>query len=281
MHKLVKNGLLKGIAPMVKQMRMVSVCLAALMTFGIAHANESEGLAAANTSLSNMASLQNGAKLFFNYCAGCHSLKYMRYSRIAEDLGLTEQQVMENINFTGVKFGETVQSNMSAADAEKWFGKAPPDLSLEARSKGTDWIFNYLKSFYVDPNRPMGWNNTVFPNASMPNVLWELSGSQSARFVEKIAGHEKDKSGKDILECPHGMPEIEGRCFEKFESVANGRQNAEQFDQTARDITAFLQYVGEPAALKRQAMGAWVLLYLAAFTFIAWLLKHEYWKDVH
>jgi ubiquinol-cytochrome c reductase cytochrome c1 subunit len=148
---------------------------------------------------------------------------------------------------------------MPPALAASWFGKAPPDLSLEARAKGSDWIYHYLKSFYLDPSRPVGWNNTVFPNASMPNPLWELQGLQVA--VKKGEGGDS--------------------AIEKLEIRTPGRVSEAQYDQAVRDITAFLTYAGEPAALKRTSMGIWVLLYLAFFTFLAWLLKHEFWKDVH
>lgn len=218
-------------------------------------------LQAANTRPDNIASVQRGAKLFFNYCVGCHSLQFMRYSRIGEDLGLSEEQVMTNLNFTGAKFGDTVVSSMQAADAERWFGKAPPDLSLEGRSRGPDWIYTYLKSFYVDHSRPLGWNNTLFPGASMPNVLWEMQGLQHAKLGHAAGGAEAH--------------------VESLELVQPGTQTAQQFDDSVRDLTAFLQYVAEPAALQRQKLGAWVVLYLAFFTFLAWLLKKEYWKDVH
>lgn len=228
---------------------------------GKARAEEGNGLEAANTRIDAMASVQHGAKLFFNYCSGCHSLKYLRYSRIAADLGLSDDEVARSLIFTGAKIGNHAVSRMPAADAQKWFGKAPPDLSLEARAKGPDWIYSYLQSFYLDPSRPVGWNNTVFPNASMPNPLWELQGLQTAVYKPGEAGHDA--------------------VIERLELARPGSQNREEFVQTARDITAFLQYAGEPAALKRESMGVWVVLYLAAFTFIAWFLKKEYWKDVH
>jgi ubiquinol-cytochrome c reductase cytochrome c1 subunit len=226
-----------------------------------AFAEEGEAMPRANTKVGNIASVQRGARLFFNYCVGCHSLKYMRYARIAEDLNLTEDQVMQNLDNTGAKFGETIVSTMPAASAQTWFGKAPPDLSLEARAKGPDWVYNYLKSFYVDPSRPVGWNNTVFPGASMPNVLWELQGVQHAEYAPAKAG-----------EDPH---------IEKLVLKQPGKESAEAFDETARDLTAFLQYAGEPAALKREKLGVWVVLYLAFFTLLAYALKSEYWKDVH
>ena len=216
----------------------------------------------AGNDLSDRASLQRGAQLYMNYCAGCHSLKYMRYSRMAGDLGLTEDEVMKNLNFTGAKFGEQVQVSMPAAGGEKWFGKMPPDLSLISRVRGSDWIYTYLKSFYLDESRPLGWNNKLFPNASMPNPLWELQGLQHAEFgpVDPATGE---------------------RHVEGLKVAQAGRQSAQEFDQTARDITNFLEYVGEPAALKRQSVGVWVILFLAALTFLAYLLKQEYWKDVH
>lgn len=244
--------------------KIALVMTGALLAVSGAWANEGE-MPSSGANIFDTASLQRGAKLYFNYCVGCHSLKFMRYSRIGEDLKLSEEEVMKNFNFTGAKYGEPVISSMPAKDAETWFGKAPPDLSLEARAKGPDWIYNYLKSFYVDPSRPVGWNNTVFPNASMPNVLSELQGTQKL----EVSSAKEHASGAH--EAAH----------EKLVQELPGKLNAEQFDEAVRDLTAFLQYVGEPAALNRQHMGLWVLLYLAVFTGLAWLLKKEYWKDVH
>jgi len=241
--------------------RFAVIALAGLCVAGVAQASEGAGMAPSNVRMEDTASLQRGARLFFNYCSGCHSLQYMRYSRIAEDLKLDEKDVANNLIFTSAKIGDKAINDMPTANATVWFGKAPPDLSLEARAKGSDWIYNYLKSFYLDPSRPVGWNNTVFPNASMPNALWELQGLQVAVKHPAEAGHEAG--------------------IEKLEVKTPGRLNPVQYDQAVTDITAFLQYVGEPAALKRESIGIWVLLYLALFTFIAWLLKHEYWKDVH
>jgi ubiquinol-cytochrome c reductase cytochrome c1 subunit len=241
--------------------KLAALLVAGLMTIGVAAASEGEGLEPANIRLDDVASMQRGARLFFNYCSGCHSLQYLRYSRIAEDLQLDPKDVEKNFVFTGGKIGDHAISHMPAEQATIWFGKAPPDLSLEARAKGSDWIYNYLKSFYIDPSRPLGWNNSVFPNVSMPNPLWELQGIQVAQMKPAVAGHD---------------PEIE-----KLEIRTPGSQSVEQFDRSARDLSAFLQYAGEPAALKREAMGIWVLLYLALFTLVAYLLKHEFWKDVH
>ncbi|MBS0432287.1 MAG: cytochrome c1 [Proteobacteria bacterium] len=242
------------------KLKTFCVALALFASMGIACAQEG-GYPEANANIADRASLQRGARLFFNYCVGCHSLEYLRYSRIAEDLGLSEQQVMDNLDFTGAKFGDPVISSMPAADAEKWFGKAPPDLSLEVRAKGADWVSAYLHSFYLDPARPVGWNNTVFPNASMPFPLWELQGVQTAVMAPARPGEEA--------------------AVEKLEIKQPGSMDPQQYDQAVRDLTSFLEYASEPAALKRTSMGAWVLIYLALFTFAAFLLKKEYWKDVH
>jgi len=239
--------------------RLAFAALAAVSFAGVAQAAEEGGMEPMNIRVDDVASLQRGSRLFFNYCSGCHSLQFMRYSRIAEDLKLDEKEVQASLIFTGAKIGDKATNQMPSALAATWFGKAPPDLSLEARAKGSDWIYHYLKSFYLDPSRPVGWNNTVFPNVSMPNPLWELQGLQVA--VKKGEGGESE--------------------IEKLEIKTPGRVSEAQYDEAVRDITAFLTYAGEPAALKRTSMGVWVLLYLAFFTFLAWLLKHEFWKDVH
>jgi ubiquinol-cytochrome c reductase cytochrome c1 subunit len=244
--------------------RRFATFLAAIAVFAFAanvSAQEAEGLTPANVRVDNIASVQRGARIYFNYCAGCHSIKYMSYSRLGEDLKLSPDEVLASFAFTGAKIGDQVVSNMPEANSAQWFGKTPPDLSLEARAKGPDWIYNYLKSFYLDPTRPTGWNNTVFPNVSMPNVLWELQGQQRAVMTAA-------KKGED--------PKVE-----KLELAVPGKESTAAYDDTARDITAFLTYTGEPAALVRESTGVWVLLYIAFFTFLAWLLKHEFWKDVH
>ncbi len=239
---------------------LLSMTLALGLLVGSTQAIASEGgaeLPSAGVNLRDQASLQRGARLFFNYCVGCHSLQYQRYSRIAEDLGLTEKEVMDNLNFTGAKFGDPVVSHMPEDMAKQWFGKAPPDLSLEVRAKTADWVYGYLNSFYLDPSRPVGWNNTVFPNASMPFPMWELQGVQTAV---------KKPGSEDV---------------EKLELSQPGRMTPAQYQQAARDLTNFLAYVSEPAALQRHAYGIWVILFLALFTLLAYALKKEYWKDVH
>lgn len=226
-------------------------------------ANEGEGLESAHTNIASPASLQRGARLYMNYCSGCHSLEYMRYSRVAEDLGLTEEQAMLNLNFTGAKFGEPILAAMPAADAALFFGKAPPDLSLVARSRGVDWVYNYLKSFYIDESKPSGWNNPLLPGVSMPNVLWELQGVQRATMKQGEHG---------------GEPHVESL---KVAESERGTMTEAEFDEAARDLTTFLQYVGEPAALQRSSIGVFVILFLALLTFLSWLVKADYWKDVH
>jgi ubiquinol-cytochrome c reductase cytochrome c1 subunit len=160
----------------------VAIFAAGLLLAGAASANEGGNLQQAGTDLGDRASLQRGAQLYVNYCSGCHSLKYLRYSRMAEDLGLSEDEVQNNLNLSGAKFGETIQTSMTEEHAKQWFGKMPPDLSLIARVRGSDWIYTYLKSFYLDESRPVGWNNTLFPNVSMPNPLWQMQGLQHAVY---------------------------------------------------------------------------------------------------
>lgn len=247
-----RQGLLRHI--------FLAALVCALGFAGTVQAAENEGLPSAGTNLRDQASLQRGARLFFNYCVGCHSLKYMRYSRIGEDLGLTEDEVMHNLDFTGAKYGETVISSMPADLAQTWFGKDPPDLSLEVSAKGADWVNAYLNSFYLDPNSPIGWNNTVLPNAAMPFPLWELQGLQTMA----AAPGENGKPGE-----------------EKLELSQPGTMTPAQFQQATRDLTNFLEYASEPAALQRHRYGIWVLLFLTFFTLLAYALKREYWKDVH
>ncbi len=239
--------------------RLISTLLLSLgLLLGSASAwAEGPELPAAGNNLRDQASLQRGAHLFFNYCVGCHSLKYMRYSRIAQDLNLSEKDVMQNLDFTGAKFDDPVISHMPAELATKAFGKDPPDLSLEVSAKGADWVYVYLNSFYLDPKSPIGWNNTILPNAAMPFPLWELQGEQTAVM------------GKD------------GHAVEKLELSHPGTMTPAQYQQATRDLVNFLDYVSEPAALQRRHYGVWVILFLALFTFLAYLLKKEYWKDVH
>ena len=238
-----------------------AVFAAGLLVSASAFASSGGNLQQAGTDLEDKASLQRGAQLYMNNCAGCHSLKYLRYARIGENLGLTEDEVQQNLNLGGGKIGDHVISPMTAEMGVAAFGKAPPDLSVIARVRGSDWIYTYLKSFYLDESRPLGWNNKLFPNASMPNPLWDLQGLQHAEFGEPDAAGERHP--------------------ERLVVTSPGSVSAAEYDQTVRDITNFLEYAGEPAVLKRQSMGVWVVLFLALLAFLAYLLKNEYWKDVH
>jgi len=206
----------------------------------------------------NLAGLQRGARDFMSYCSGCHSLKYLRYNRMAKDLEIPEELLKANLMFTSDKPGDVILSSMPKEGID-WFGATPPDLSLTARSRGPAWVADYLQSFYVDPSRPLGVNNTVLPGASMPHVLWELQGLQAK--VEHAEG--ADHGGK------------------KFELVQKGKLSEEEYKKFVADITNFLVYAAEPGRNHRIATGWNVFIFLSIFFVIAYLLKKEYWKDVH
>ena len=237
----------------------IALGLAALLSLsGTALAAGGGGeLEHANVNVRDTAAAQRGAQLFVNYCFSCHSASYMRYNRLAEDLKLGEELVMENLVFADAKIGDTMDIAMRPDDAEAWLGKAPPDLSLIARSRGADWLYTYMRTFYRD--EAGHWNNKVLPNASMPHVFWELQGIQEAVYAEH--------DGKRVLEG--------------LELVEPGLQTPEEYEQTVRDLVTFLAYLSEPAQLKRREVGIWVMLYLALFTLVAYALKREYWRDVH
>ena len=225
---------------------------------GGAAAQHEAALDPANTNIANTASLQRGAKYFVNYCLGCHSAQYVRYNRLAEDLQLSEEQLTENLMFTGEQIFDTMDNSMRPEDAERWFSIAPPDLSLIARSRGTDYIYTFLRSFYAAPGRPTGVDNVVLPGTAMPHVLWQLQGTQRAVFAE----HE-------------GVQE-----FERFELARPGELAASDYDNVVRDIVNFLDYIGEPIKRQRQQLGIRVIGFLLVFLLIAFMLKKEIWKDV-
>jgi len=218
----------------------------------------------AQTNIRSTESLRNGAKYYMNYCSACHSLKYQRYSRMAKDLELSEAEVMNNLVFTDSKFTDHMTLTMADEDSGKWFGKTPPDLTVIAKARGNDWLYAYLKGFYKDPSRPSGWNNTIFKGASMPNVMWQLQGIQEAHFEEH-----KDENG------------IVTKTFKEFTNLSEGSMSEEEFDATVLDIVNFLDYTAEPAKLIRLAYAPWVMLFLVVFTFLAYLLKINYFKDIH
>lgn len=211
----------------------------------------------ANVNIRDTAAIQRGAQTFVNYCLSCHAASYMRYNRLSEDLELSEELVMENLVFADVKIGETMTVAMSEEDATAWLGKAPPDLSLISRSRGADWLYTYLLTFYQDPSG--GWNNLTFPNASMPHVLWPLQGIQKPVYATHD-GHE---------------------VVDHLVLAKPGIETPEEYEDTVRDLVTFLEYLGEPAEVKRKNIGVWVLLFLALFALVTYALKAEYWRDVH
>jgi ubiquinol-cytochrome c reductase cytochrome c1 subunit len=218
----------------------------------------------------NKAALQNGAKLFVNYCLNCHSATSMRYNRL-RDIGLTDEQIKNNLLFTGEKVGDLMKTALSAKDAKEWFGAVPPDLSVIARAKassagsGADWIYTYLRTYYKDDTRPTGWNNMLFPNVGMPHALWELQGVRTAEFVEETDPHDPSKKVHK---------------FEKFEKVTDGKLTPIEYDNAVADLVAYLQWMGEPTQNTRKRLGVWVLLFLASLSVLAWRLNASYWKEV-
>ena len=221
--------------------------------------------------VNDMAALQNGAKLFVNYCLNCHTASFMRYNRL-RDIGLTEDQIKKNLMFATDKVGDTMKVSLDAKQAKEWFGAVPPDLTVIARSRaaagqgsGADYLYTYLRTFYRDGTTATGWNNLVFPNVGMPHVLWEMQGQRTAKYIE-----EKD---------PHREGKLVHR-FAGFEQVTPGVLSQLDYDDAVADLVGFLQWMGEPSQNDRVKLGAFVLLFLAIFTLIAWRLNAAFWKDV-
>jgi ubiquinol-cytochrome c reductase cytochrome c1 subunit len=210
------------------------------------------------------ASLQRGARHFVNYCLNCHSAQYMRYNRLT-DIGLTEQQIKDNLMFVGEKIGDTMKVAMNSADAAQWFGAPPPDLSVIARSRGADWLYTYLRTYYRDDTRATGWNNLAFPNVGMPHVLWELQGQQ----VLKVPAHAE------------GAEAAHGHAAPKLVLATAGTLSPKEYDAFVADLVNYLVFMGEPARSSRTQLGILVLLFLGAMFVFAYALKKEYWKDVH
>ena len=219
---------------------------------------------------SDRESMQRGASLFANYCLSCHSAAYSRYNRVGKDLGISDDQMLENLIFTTDKYGEKtkvgslMKTTMTTEYAEAAFGTSPPDLSLIARSRGTHWLYNYLRGFYIDESRPLGMNNGVFPAVGMPHVLVELEGTKKAIKEMQDDGH-------------GGQHEV----IVGFEQVSPGSMSTEEYDQAAKDLVAFLDYLAEPYKQTRKNVGTGVLIFLFFFVILAYLLKKEYWKDIH
>lgn len=214
----------------------------------------------ANINLSNQASLQRGARNFVNYCMGCHSAQYVRYNRLAEDVGLSEDQMVTNLMWAAEKPHETMEIAMPGGDSERWFGVTPPDLSLIARARGKDYLYTFLKGFYLDDTRPAGVNNIALPGASMPHVLWELQGLRRAQIETDAEGHE---------------------VISGYETIVDGQLTEEEYDSFVLDLVNFLVYIAEPVKLERERLGVWVIFFLLVFLLMSYLLKQEYWKDVH
>ena len=241
--------------------------ITALLLATIALANISVVIAAgggyqkrsADVNVDDMASLQSGVKLFTDYCLSCHSAKFVRFNRVAEDLGMTEAQVMGNLNHLGVQFGSTMQATMTDAYAKEAFGAVPPDLSLVARSRGVDWLFTYLTGFYADSTKTTGHNNVIFKDVGMPNVFWQQEGVKEAVYEE----HD-------------GVKTLTGTKI-----VKEGTQSAEEFDNDMRDLVAFLSYIGEPNQSYRKSLGIYVLIFLFVFFGVAYAMKKDFWKDIH
>jgi ubiquinol-cytochrome c reductase cytochrome c1 subunit len=254
---------------------MKKFVLSLLMSFGfVAGAAAAEGYAWDRFPVEKMqdvAALQNGAKLFVNYCLNCHAANYMRYNRM-HDIGLTDEQIKKNLLFATDKVGDTMKVALDPKQAKDWLAAAPPDLSLITRSRtelgmgsGADYVYTYMRTFYRDESKATGWNNLAFPDVAMPNVLWQLQGQRAAKFVE-----EKD---------PHDPSHVERR-FEGFEQLTPGTLDEQSYNDAVGDLVAYLQWISEPAQGKRVQIGVWVLIFLLVLTLFTWRLNAAYWKDV-
>lgn len=216
----------------------------------------------------DMPALQNGARLFVNYCLNCHSAAFMRYNRL-QDIGLTEKQIKDNLLFGTAKVGDTMKAAVDPVQAKEWFGANPPDLTLVARSRsghygtGADYLYTYLRTYYRDAEKPTGWNNLAFPNVGMPHALWELQGVREPVFAtEKVHGHD-------------------AQVFKGWKQVSPGTMTPLEYDQAVGDLVGFMQWMAEPTQNTRVRVGAWVLIFLVLFTFIAWRMNAAFWKDIH
>jgi ubiquinol-cytochrome c reductase cytochrome c1 subunit len=232
-------------------MKKILLAVMLMPFFTLALASEDVHLDKAPIDASNYESLQRGARTFVNYCLNCHSANYMRYNRLLE-IGLTEKQIKENLLFAGEKVGDTMKVAMNKKDAAKWLGAVPPDLSVEVRARGADWVYTYMRGFYRDASRPTGWNNTVFDKVGMPHVLYELQGEQ---------------------ELNHETHELK--------LVKPGRLSVEEYDALVGDLTNFMAYMAEPAKQQRNHLGWLVLLFLSVLLVLTYKLKKAYWKDIH
>ena len=257
--------------------QFAALILALLPTFSFAAGVLEYPLDKVEVDFTDKAALQDGARTFANYCMGCHGAQFQRYERVANDLGIPEQVMMENLVFTGAKIGDHMKTGMQPSDAKVWFGAAPPDLTLVARVRGNDWLYTYLRTFYEDPARPYGVNNKVFPNVGMPNVLSSLQGRQviGCKQVQVV------EDGKKVLDPLTGTPVTEEGCDQLTIVPKTGELSEAEFDEKVKNLVSFLAYSANPVKLESQRIGTYVLLFLAFFFVFAYLLKREYWKDVH
>jgi ubiquinol-cytochrome c reductase cytochrome c1 subunit len=253
-----------------KKMFVVLACALSLGGAVTSTAHAAEGGIAwdkAPNVTNDLVALQNGAKLFVNYCLNCHSAAYMRFNRL-KDIGLSDQQIKDNLLFTTDKVGETMKVAMDPRQAKEWFGGVPPDLTMIARSRsgpggtGADYLYTYLRTYYRDETKPTGWNNLAFPNVGMPNVLWELQGQRKPVYEE-------------VMQHGHKVSVAKG-----WEQVNPGAMTPAQYDLAMRDLVGYLQWMGEPAQNTRVRIGVWVLLFLLLVAFSAWRLNAAFWKDV-
>jgi ubiquinol-cytochrome c reductase cytochrome c1 subunit len=221
-----------------------------------------------NTEVTDMPSVQRGARNFVSFCLGCHSLKYQRWSRLGTDLSIPTDLLQKDLVPPGDRITDYILTTMPARDAETWFGKSPPDLTLMIRARGRNYVYQFLKTFYVDPTRQTGANNLRLPTTAMPHVLSELEGLKKAVY-------------RDVSTKGEGGRFSHEQVFDHFETLAPGRLSATEYDGFVRDTVNFLDYVSEPTQAARRALGVWVVLFLLVFTWLAWLVKREYWKDVH
>jgi ubiquinol-cytochrome c reductase cytochrome c1 subunit len=250
-------------------MKKILITLTCALAFATGAFASEEGPAwdKAPNNINDLAALQNGAKLFVNYCLSCHSAAFMRYNRL-RDIGLTEQQIKDNLLFTTEKVGDTMKAAIDPKQAKEWFGANPPDLTLVARSRsghggsGADYLYTYLRTFYRDPTKPTGWNNLVFPNVGMPHVLWQLQGEREPEFETR------EEHGHEV------------KVFKGWKQVTPGTMTPLEYEEAVGDLVGYLTWMSEPAQNARVRVGVWVLLFLALFTAITWRLNAAFWKEI-
>ena len=266
---------------MMRHLRCLVVALLAGVSLSALAAESNVHLLRAPVNRLDTESLQRGARNFVNYCLTCHSAKYMRYNRLT-DLGLTDQEITGNLMFASSKVGDTMTVAMTAADGKAWFGNPPPDLSVEARIRGVDWLYSYLLGFYRDDASATGWNNLVFPNVGMPNVLWELSGSYKLVKTD-YEDHEKATAAAIAVKGLSAMEPLPKQAFAVLQVAPDvpGTMTRAQYEAFVGDLVNYMDYMAEPVRNRRIHLGILVLLFLGVLFVFAYALKREYWKDLH